>query len=479
MTVSMVMLLDTWVNVWVHAWVNAWVHWWVQQSWVTWSSLHGSNNSNILYRWVGTIIVVVLLVVVRLVMKVRVVKLRLLLEVLVLLLVHVVVVHKLRLVTNSNCSGSGSCSSSIAVQWLLHQSSSVLSSLLLTTNHGEVWLRRMVVSWVDHSQDPHLRILLVILVVRAVEFIWLFLHLLGLILLWRVQVGNQSVSTLGSLGVSNSLSLGSILDGGSERTRSLTLEVDGLWLGGVDDNLTLLLLVEHSLDILDQLLLAGESLDDVTLAVSRHEVTTILVVNSSSRKTQRVLVLRHLLLVQLLVLQLLVQVVLLQWVLLQVLMLQVLVLHVQLLLLHLLLLHLSSGGAHVNATVILTLVVMVSHHGSRVLELMVGQCNGSSGSVVHLLMVKVLLLKVLVLGSKALTSGSLVGGRGTGHGCCCCCCCCWLENSKHVYVLVGGWTPGGKVGIQRTGNEWPKRDEPRTEEANEVVGVLTKHWVWI
>lgn len=123
-------------------------------------------------------------------------------------------------------------------------------------------------SRVDHSQDPHLRVLLVIIRVATIKFIRLLLHLLGLILLRRIQVGNQSVSTLGSLGVGNSLSLGSILDSGSERARSLTLEVHSLRLRRVDHNLTLLLLVEHGLDILNQVQFTGESLDDVTLTVS-------------------------------------------------------------------------------------------------------------------------------------------------------------------------------------------------------------------
>lgn len=421
MTVSVVVLLDTWINVWVHARVNAWVYRWVQHAWVTWSSLHCSNNSDILHGWVRAIIVMVLLVVVLLV-EVGVVKLRLLLKVLVLLLVQVVVLHKLRLVSNSDSSGGSGGGSPVTVQWLLDQRSGVLGSLLLATDHCKIWLRRMVVSWVNHSQDPHLRILLIVLMVRTIEFIRLLLHLLGLVFLWRVQVSNQSVSTLGSLGVSNSLSLGGILDSGSKRAGSLTLEVDGLWLGRVDDNLALLLLVKDSLDVLHQLLLAGESLDDVALTVSRNEIATVLVVDSSGRKTQGVLVLRHLLLVQLLVLQLLLQVVLLQWVLLQVLVLQVLVLQLllQVLLLQLLLLHLSSGGAQVNTAVVLTFVIVVAHNSSRVLELMVGQSNSGSSGVVHLLMVKVLLLKVLllevlVLRGEAQAGRSLVGGGGSRH----------------------------------------------------------------
>lgn len=131
------------------------------------------------------------------------------------------------------------------------------------------------------------------------------------------------------------------------------------------------------------------------------------------------LVLRHLLLVQLLLVQLLLQVVLLQWVLLQVLVLQVLVLQVlllQVLLLQLLLLHLGSSSTQVDATVVLTLVVVVSHH-SRVGEVMtISQCNGGGSGVVQLLVVEVLLLEVLVLRSKSLASRPLIGSGRTRHG---------------------------------------------------------------
>lgn len=399
MTVGVVVLLDAWVHVWIDTGVNAGVHGRIQQALVTWSSLHGSNHSNILHRWVRAVIVVVVLVVLW-VVEVGVVKLRLLLEVLVLLLLEVVVVQKLWLVANSSGGGgSGSSISAATVQRLLHQGSGVLSSLLLAANHGKVWLRRVVVSWVDHSQDPHLRVLLVVLV--AVKLVGLLLHLLGLLLLRWVQVGHQPVATLGSLGVSNSLSLGGVLDSGSERARSLTLEVHRLGLGGVDHNLALLLLVENGLDILDQLLLAGESLDDVALTVSRHEVPTVLVVNSGSWEPTHVLVLGHLLLLQVLLVQLLLQVLLVQRVLLQVLVLQVLVLQVlllQVLLLQLLLLlHLRSGGTQVDATVVLAIVVVVAHHSWVGEVVPVSQGNGGGSGVVQLLVVEVLLLEVLVL----------------------------------------------------------------------------------
>lgn len=312
---------------------------------------------------------------------------------------------------------------------------------------------------VNHTQDPHLRVLLVVVVV-AVKLVGLLLHLLGLILLRRVQVGNQSVATLGSLGVGHSLSLGGILDRGSEQSRTLTLEVDCLGLGRVDDDLALLLLVENVLHVLDQIQLAAERLDDVTLTVSQHQKSTVLVVNSSSGHSQRVLVLRQLLLVQLLLqVVLLLQMLLRQGVLLQVLVLQVLVLQVvlllQVLLLHLLL-HLlllsSGGGAQVHTTVVLVLVV-VPHNSGRVGEVVsIGQSNGSGSGVVHLrLVVHLLLLQVVLVLRGNLPGGPLVGGGGAGH-------------VGFVYYFKSKIRAGGKPG--------------QTETCGVVV-VDAKHWVWI
>lgn len=415
--VSMVVLLHAWIHVRIHARLDTRVNRWVQQTSVAWSSLHRGDNGNILHR--GMVVLVVVLCVLKMlrVLEVLVVELLLVLrlEVLILLRLEMVMIKKLRLVSDSGSSGSGGGSTTVTVQRLFHQRSGVLCSLLLAADSGKVRFWRMVVRRVDHTQNPHLRVLLVVVVVCAVEFVGLLLHLLSLVLLWRVQVGHQSVSTLASLGVRHSLSLGSVLDGGSERARSLALEVHSLWLRRVDDNLALFLFVEHSLDILDQVLLTGESLDNVAFAVSRHKEAAILVVNPRGGECHGVLVLWQLLAVQLLLVQLLLQVVLLlQRVLLQVLVLQVLVLQVlllQVLLLHLLLLHLRGGGsAHVNATVVLALVVVVAHDGSRVGEVMpVGQRNGGGGGVVQLLLVvEVLLLQVLVLRSEALASGSFV-----------------------------------------------------------------------
>lgn len=431
MTVSVVVLLHARVHVWVHTRINTWVHRRVQQT-LARGSLHGSNHSNILNRGVSPVIVVMVLEVVVLVKLLLLMKLLLLvlLEVLVLLLLEVVVLKELRLVSNSGSGSGGGSSTTVAVQGLLHQGSGVLGSLLLPTNHGKVGLGRMVVRRVDHSQDPHLRVLLVVVVV-AVKLVGLLLHLLGLVLLRRVQVGHQSVAALGSLGVRDPLSLCRVLDRCSKRPGALALEVHRLGLGRVDDNLALLLLVEHVLHVLDQIQLAREGFDDVALAVSQHQKTTVLVVNAGSGHSHRVLVLWQLLLVQLLLqVVLLVQLLLRQRVLLQVLVLQVLVLQVlllQMLLLHLLLLlHLGSlRSTHVDPAVVLVLVVVA--HDCRIGKIVgVCQSNGGSSGVVHLrLVVNLLLLQVvLVLGAK-LAGGSLVGGGRPGHFWGFFDCCCW------------------------------------------------------
>lgn len=424
--VGVVVLLHAWVHVRVHAGIDARVNRRVQQRIVAGSSFHRGNNRHVLHRRVGVLMVVVRHVVVLLVLELLMVELLLVLrlEVLVLLCLEVVVVKKLWLVSHSSCGcGCGRCTA-VAVQWLFHQRSGVLGSLLLTTHGGEVGLRRVVVGWVDHTQDPHLRVLLVVVVVATVELIGLLLHLLGLVLLRWVQVSHQSVATLASLGVRHSLSLGGVLDGGSERAGSLALEVHRLGLGRVDDNLALLLLVEHGLDVLHQVLFTGERLDDVALAVSGHKETAVFVVNARGRERHPVLVLGQLLTVQLLLVQLLLQMVLLlqvvlllQWVLLQVLVLQVLLL--QVLLLHLLLLQLRRrGGTHVHTAVVRVVVLVVAHDRRGVGEIMtIGQRNRSSGGVVQLLLVmEVLLLQVLVLGRKSLTGRSFIRGGRSGHG---------------------------------------------------------------
>lgn len=210
-TMCVVVLLYRRIHVRIDAGVDAGIHRRVQQT-RTRSSFHGSNGSHILHRGMTTIVVVLK---VGSVLKVRVVELllRVMLQVQIQLRLEVVVIEKLGLVTNR---GSGSYSwVAVAVHGLLNQSASVLRSLLLPANNSKVGLRRMVVSRLNHSQDPHLRVLLVV-IEAAIEFVGVLLDFLGLVLLRRVQVGNQSVSTLTSLRVSDSLSLGSVFDGSSE-----------------------------------------------------------------------------------------------------------------------------------------------------------------------------------------------------------------------------------------------------------------------
>ena len=310
------------------------------------------------------------------------------------------------------------------MQWLLHKSSGVLCSLFLAPDHGEVGLRRVVVRRVDHSQDPHFAVLLVIIV--AVELVLILLHLLLLVLLGWVQVGHQSVAALGSLGVRYSLSFGGILDGRSERPRPLALEVHGLGFTRVYDNLTLLLLVQHGLDVLDQLLLGIESLDNVSLSVSQHQVSAGLVVERVSGQANWVLLVErrlHLVLQGLhLVLQglhLVLQLVVGLHLVLQLVMLMHLLVLLQLVvllhlvvrhLLHLLLLVQRSHVQHVP--VVLRLVVVVHHAG--IAEVVLRQRHRSSGVVVHLLVVEMLHLLVVVV-LKVTTCQPLVGGRRAGH----------------------------------------------------------------
>lgn len=219
-------------------------------------------------------VIMMVLAMVSMMLKLLVMELLLLLLLKVMLLLKKLVVVEQSLRVASDSSNSSGSAVVATVQRLLNQSSCVLSSLLLTAAaRSEVRLRWVIVSWVDHSQDPHFQLLLIVIWV-AVKLGFL-LHLLSLILVWRVQVCNQSVTTLGSLGVGNSLSLSSILDSRSERTRALTLEVDGLRLRRVDNNLTLLLLVQYSLDVFHKLLFGGESLDDITLGMSRNKETTV------------------------------------------------------------------------------------------------------------------------------------------------------------------------------------------------------------
>lgn len=407
--VGMVVLLHARVHIRIHIRIDTWVHRRVLHGIVSWRSLHGSNHCHILDRGMGLIVVSVMLVVMLWVLHVRVeLLLVLVLQVLELVGQQVVVVKKVLLVSHSCGSSRGSQRTLRAVQWLLNQGTGILCSLLLAANHGEVGLWSVVVGWMDHAQDPHLTILLVVHIV-AIELVGLLLHLLGLILLWRIQVGHQTVATLGSLGVSHSLSLGGILDGGSEGSRTLALEVHCLGLGRVDDNFTLLLLVEHGLDVLDQLLLGRERLDDVALAVSQHQVATGLVVERVGGHAHGVLlvgrrlhllvqglhllvhlVMRlhlmmrlHLLVLQRMVLQLMV------W-------LHVMCLHVVLgNLLHLLLLVLQSGHVQ-HVPVVLRLVVVVAHHVG-VGEVMVGQGHGCGRIVVQLLVVLEVLLHLVLL----------------------------------------------------------------------------------
>lgn len=233
MAVGVVMLLHTGVDIGIDARVDARVDWRVQHRRVPGSSLHCSKNTGVRHR-VAAVIVVMLrhLMVVLRHLVVGVELLRLVLEVLEWVSLEVLMIKNVWLVPNSGgCSSSGGGGGGCAlvpVQGLFHQRSGVLSSLLLASDNGEVRLRRVIVSWVDHSQNPHLRFLLVIVV--AVKVVGVFLDLLSLVLLRWIQVGNQPVSTLGSLGVSHSLSLASILNGCSERARSFALEIHSLGL---------------------------------------------------------------------------------------------------------------------------------------------------------------------------------------------------------------------------------------------------------
>lgn len=335
MAVRMVVLLHTGVHIWIHRRIDAGVHRWVQQRGVSWCRLDRSNHRHILHRRVGRFLVMVVRMVVCGVLEMWVEVLLLVLEVLVWVPLKMLVVEHVGLVTDSSGSGGGGSGSTLtSVQRLFHQGSGVLGALLLAANSGEVGLRRVVVCRVDHAQDPHLSLALILLV--AVELIVL-LNLLGLILLWRVQVGDQAVTTLGPLGVCHTLSLCSVLDGSSERSRTLALEVHRLWLGRVDDDLALFLLVKHRLHVLHQIQLTVEGLDDVPLAVAGNEEPTVLIVNTSRWHPHWVLVGWHLLLVQLLLQLVVWREMLLHWNVLH----QVVLLHLVVLLLHLVvLLHL-------------------------------------------------------------------------------------------------------------------------------------------
>lgn len=224
----MVLLLDVGVDIGVHRWVGL-----VMQRHI-WSRGHSCNHSRIIDRrsmaveWLG---------------------------------VWLVVQHR-----DHHVGVAG-----VTVQWLLHQRAGELQALFL----GRRGLRRVVVGGVDHPQHPHLtgvgagdaRVVVELVVDGPVLT---FLDAL-LVLFLRVQVGHQAVRTLVTLGVGHPLSLAGVLDGGPERARPLTLEVHRLGLGRVDDNLALLRVVEHILDVLDELALAGERLDDLVLDVPALE----------------------------------------------------------------------------------------------------------------------------------------------------------------------------------------------------------------
>lgn len=65
-SVGMIMLLYARVHIRVYARVDARVHWWILHGNLARGSLHGSNDSHILYTWVGLVMVyMVLLVVLR------------------------------------------------------------------------------------------------------------------------------------------------------------------------------------------------------------------------------------------------------------------------------------------------------------------------------------------------------------------------------------------------------------------------------
>lgn len=422
--VCVVVLLHARVNVRVYARINAWIHRRVLHGALSRCSLHGSNHRHVLHTRMALIVVAMVLVVVLLVLQMGVhLLLVLVLQVLELMRAHVVVVQQVWLVTHGG-SGSASGRSVLrSVKGLLHKGSSVLGALLLAANHGEVGLWGVVVGRVDHAQDPHLAVLLVVVV--PVKVVQLLLHLLRLVFFWWVQVGHQSVSALGSLGVRHTLSFGGVLHGGSKRARTLTLEVHRLGLRAVDHDLALLLLVEHGFHVLDQLLLAGECLDDVALAVSRNQVPARLVVKRARGHPHGVLLVRrrlHLLVDGLHLVHLVMR---LHLVVQRHLVVHLVLLHLVLVLLHLMLLLLQVVLRHLvhlllllqrghvqHVPVVLQLVVVVHH--ARVREVVLRQRHGGGRVVVHLLVVHVLHLVVLVVLEMGACQ-SLVGSGRTRH----------------------------------------------------------------
>lgn len=228
----MVLFLDVGVDVGVHGWVCLMVHRHIR------GGRHSCDDGSVIDRW-----------------RVAIVELRVLQEVRVHGKQHHVVAVRRR----------------VAVQWFLHQGPGELQALLFRRRR----LGRVVVGGVDHPQHPHLagvgtgdaRVVVELVVDQAVLALFDAL----LVLLLRIQVGDQPVRTLVPLGVCHPLSLAGVLDGGPEQPRPLALEVHRLGFRRVDDNLALLRVVEHVFHVLDELGLAGERLDDLVLDVPALE----------------------------------------------------------------------------------------------------------------------------------------------------------------------------------------------------------------
>ena len=148
-------------------------------------------------------------------------------------------------------------------------------------------LRWVVVGSANHSQYPHfVGIELIQFVVHVsfesdlsvfiwqTQFFWEFLF----VLLWRVEISNKTISTFIPLSIGDSLSLCRVLDSGSKRARSFTLEIDGLWLQRVNDNLTLLLNAKNVLDKSNKLGLQRKCLNYLILHLLGPQVLAFVVI---------------------------------------------------------------------------------------------------------------------------------------------------------------------------------------------------------